>query len=265
MIKKTLTIAGSDSGGGAGIQADLKTFENIGVFGMSVITAVTAQNTLEVCGIHQLPAEFVAAQMDSVLTDIGTDTVKTGMLGCPEVVECVAGRLKHYNISKVIVDPVIFATSGNLLLEKEALQTVRDKLLPCSFILTPNRYEAEVLTGIKINCEDDVKKAARILNEMGAPGVLIKGGHFGSNEAVDFFYDGKNLHKFISDRLDTKNTHGTGCTLSSAIAAYLCYDMDTLKAIEKAKNYVYQKIKYATFLGIGRGCGPICLPENNQE
>jgi hydroxymethylpyrimidine kinase/phosphomethylpyrimidine kinase len=255
-----LTIAGSDSGGGAGIQADLKAFENIGVFGMSALTAITAQNTLGVQGIHQLPPEFVAAQIDSVMTDIGADSVKVGMLGSPEVVEVVADRLKAYRVARAVIDPVMVATTGALLLQEDAVSAIRDKLVPCACIITPNLYEAEVLAGMKINSESDLRRAARAIHDMGAAGVLIKGGHFVSEEAADFFYNGGEFHRFSRGRVATKNTHGTGCTLSSAIAAYLCFDADPLAAIEKAKEYVYRKIELAGAGSVGKGYGPVCIP-----
>lgn len=260
IIKRVLTIAGSDSGGGAGIQADLKAFENIGVYGMSAITAVTAQNTLGVQGIHQLPPEFVAIQIDSVMTDIGADSVKVGMLGSSEVVELVADKLKYYNVAKAVIDPVIVATSGDLLLENEAVQVIRERLIPNAYIVTPNRHEAEILTGVKINNELDLQNSAKTLYNMGAAGVLIKGGHFESAGATDIFYDGREFYRFTRKRVETKNTHGTGCTLSSAIAAYLCFNTEPVKAIENAKEYVYARIKHAKNNIIGKGYGPICLP-----
>lgn len=260
IIKRVLTIAGSDSGGGAGIQADLKAFENIGVYGMSAITAITAQNTLGVQGIHQLPPEFVAAQIDSILIDIGVDSVKVGMLGSSKVVEVVAEKLEYYKVAKVVIDPVIVATSGDLLLEREAVQFIRDKLIPKAYIITPNCHEAEILTGMKVYNEPDLQNSAKKLYDMGAAGVLIKGGHFESVAATDIFYDGREYYRFTRERVETKNTHGTGCTLSSALAAYLCFDNDPIKAIEKAKEYVYKRIKHAKNNNIGNGYGPICLP-----
>ncbi|MFZ5435462.1 MAG: bifunctional hydroxymethylpyrimidine kinase/phosphomethylpyrimidine kinase [Bacillota bacterium] len=260
IIKRALTIAGSDSGGGAGIQADIKAFENIGVFGMSVITALTAQNTLGVQGIHQVPAEFVAAQIDSVMTDIGADSVKVGMLGSLGVVKVVADRLRYYRVDRAVIDPVMVAATGALLLQEEAVSAIRDELMPCAYIITPNLYEAEVLTGIKIKEEDDMRESARILCGMGAAGALIKGGHFESQEAVDIFYDGREFHRLSRERVKTKNTHGTGCTLSSAIAAYLCFETDPVRAIELAKEYVYRRIKQAGAGSVGKGYGPVCIP-----
>jgi hydroxymethylpyrimidine kinase/phosphomethylpyrimidine kinase len=255
-----LTIAGSDSGGGAGIQADLKAFENIGVYGMSAVTAITAQNTLGVQGIHQLPPEFVAAQIDSVMSDIGADSVKVGMLGSSEVVAVVAEKLSWYKVARAVIDPVIVATSGDLLLQAEAVQVIRDKLVRCAYIITPNRHEAEVLTGIKINNETDLRESARALYEMGAAGVLIKGGHFESQQATDIFYTGKDFYSFSLERVETQNTHGTGCTLSSAIAAHLCFGAEPLTAVEQAKAYVHRRIERAKGITIGKGYGPICLP-----
>ena len=260
MVKRALTIAGSDSGGGAGIQADLKSFENIGVFGMSALTAITAQNTLGVQVIHQLPPEFVAAQIDSVMTDIGADSAKVGMLGSSGVVEAVADRLKFYRVAKAVIDPVMVATTGSLLLQEDAVTVIRGKLVPCAFIVTPNLYEAEVLADMKIKSEEDLQKAARTIRGMGAAGVLIKGGHAQSEQAVDTFFDGKEFYCFSRERVATKNTHGTGCTLSSAIAAYLCFEEDPLSAIAKAKEYVYRKIKLAAAAGLGTGHGPVSIP-----
>ncbi|TYO98005.1 bifunctional hydroxymethylpyrimidine kinase/phosphomethylpyrimidine kinase [Desulfallas thermosapovorans] len=260
MLKRALTIAGSDSGGGAGIQADLKAFENIGVFGMSAITAVTIQNTLGVQGIHQLPAETVAAQIDAVISDIGVDSVKVGMLGNAAVTAAVAERLAAHDVKYVVVDPVMVATSGDLLLETDAVQTIKEKLLPRAFIVTPNKYEAEILAGIKITGADSVYRAARLIHGLGARGVLIKGGHMDDHEATDVFFDGQKMHTFTLPRVDTRNTHGTGCTLSSAIAAYLCFNPDPAAAVQAAKDYVYRRIAKARDQVLGHGSGPICLP-----
>ncbi len=260
VIKRVLTIAGSDSGGGAGIQADLKALENIGVFGMSALTAVTAQNTMGVTAIHQLPPEFVAAQIDAVMTDIGADSVKVGMLGSQEVVALVADRLKAYQVARAVIDPVMVATTGALLLREDAVSAVREKLAPCAFVITPNLYEAEVMAGMKIKDENDLQRAARVIHDMGAAGVLIKGGHFRQETADDWFFDGRRHHCFSRERVNTKNTHGTGCTLSSAIAAYLCFEEDTLTAIARAKDYVHRKIRLAAAASLGKGHGPVCVP-----
>ena len=280
MIKRGLTIAGSDSGGGAGIQADLKTFADIGIYGMSTITAVTAQNTVGVQGIHQLPADFVAMQIDSVMSDLGADGIKVGMLGSAEVVATVAERLEFYNLEIVVIDPVIVATSGDLLLEKEAVETIKNKLIPQATIITPNRHEAEVLVGRKIKDKADLHYAARSLSAMGAKGVLIKGGHLDfarketrgqgcspypsrdlDGKVVDVFYDGQKYYEFSKEKIETENTHGTGCTLSSALMAYLCTGMATLTALAAAKDYVHEKIKFAQENSLGKGAGPICLPK----
>lgn len=260
MIKRALTIAGSDSGGGAGIQADLKAFENNGVFGMSAITAVTIQNTMGVQGIHQLPPATVAAQIDAVITDIGVDSVKVGMLGNAAVTEVVAQRLMTHQVQCVVVDPVMVATSGDLLLERTAILTIKEQLLPRAFIVTPNRYEAEILADMKITDQETVYRAAKVIHGLGARGVLIKGGHMDTDKATDVFYDGEKFYPFTSPRVATKNTHGTGCTLSSAIAAYLCFNPNPTAAIQKAKDYVYQRIKRARDRTLGSGSGPICLP-----
>lgn len=227
---------------------------------MSAVTALTAQNTLGVQGIYHVPPEFVAAQIDSVMSDIGADSVKVGMLGSYAVVAVVADRLKAYRVAKAVIDPVMVATSGAMLLQEDAISAIRDKLVPCASIITPNLYEAEVLADMKITSIGDLCRAARIIYNMGASGVYIKGGHFESEEAVDFFYDGSNFHRFSRQRVTTTNTHGTGCTLSAAIAAYLCFDAAPLSAIEKAKEYVYRKIKLACSGKVGKGHGPVCIP-----
>lgn len=265
MIRRVLTIAGSDSGGGAGIQADLKTFENIGVYGMSAITAVTAQNTIGVQRIYQLPADFVASQIDSVMSDIGADGTKTGMLGSHEVVEVVAEKLRFYRFKHVVVDPVIIATSGDPLLEEEAIGVIREKLIPCAHIITPNLDEAQVLSGIKIGGDDTLKEIASVLHDMGAAAVLLKGGHSASEEVTDLFYDGKKYTYFRSQRIMTKNTHGTGCTLSSALLAYLCLGMEPLEAVKAAREYVYERLKRAKEGSVGRGYGPISLPGEHKR
>lgn len=260
MVERVLTIAGSDSGGGAGIQADLKCFESIGVYGMSAITAVTAQNTQGVKGIHQLPAEFVKLQIDAVMEDIGADAIKIGMLGSTEVVEVVAKRLDHYAVKNIVLDPVIVATSGDLLLEEKAIEIIIQSLFPLCKIVTPNRHEAEVLSGIKINNLESMEEAAQRLFDMGAAGVLIKGGHFESSKAIDIYYNGQEFFEFVKERIETKNTHGTGCTLSSAIAAYLCLGNEPVEAISAAKSYVHERLINAKDTNLGKGHGPICLP-----
>lgn len=261
MIKRALTIAGSDSGGGAGIQTDLKTFENIGVFGMSAITAITAQNTLGVKEIHHIPAAMVAAQIDLVISDIGVDSVKIGMLSNAEIAEIVAVQLINHNVEKLVLDPVMVATSGDLLLEEGAIDTIKAKLFPLASIITPNKFEGELLANMKITNRETARQAAKKAYRLGPKGVLLKGGHLKEQAAVDIFYDGIEFYEFIKPRLKTKNTHGTGCTLAAAIAAYLCFDLSPAEAIAKAKDYVWERIKRAQQQSVGTGSGPICLPD----
>ena len=212
---RVLTIAGSDSGGGAGIQADLKTITVRGGFGMSVITALTAQNTLGVHGIHDVPPAFVALQFDAVATDIGIDAAKTGMLSTSEIIRVVAGKIRRYGIVKLVVDPVMVAKGGMSLIREEAKKTLIAELIPLALVLTPNIPEAEVLSGIRIETLEDMKAAARIIRKMGAKHVVVKGGHL-SGDAVDLLYDGEDFLEFRSQRIATEDTHGTGCTYSAA-------------------------------------------------
>ena len=212
---KVLTIAGSDSGGGAGIQADLKTFQELNVYGMSAITAVTAQNTMGVQGVHPIPAEFVAKEIDSVTQDIGVDAIKTGMLFSTDIIEVVSGKIKQYDWKKVVVDPVMIAKGGASLLQHEAISAVKKYLLPLAYIVTPNIPEAEELTGIRILTQADKLEAAKRLMDLGVKNVVIKGGHdLDIDESIDLLFDGEHSYAFTSKRLGTKNTHGTGCTFS---------------------------------------------------
>jgi hydroxymethylpyrimidine/phosphomethylpyrimidine kinase len=249
---RVLTIAGSDSGGGAGIQADLKTITALGGFGMSVITALTAQNTLGVHGIHDVPPAFVAAQFDAVATDIGIDAAKTGMLSTPETIRVVAGKIRRYGVAKLVVDPVMVAKGGMSLIRGEAIKTLVAELIPLAFVLTPNIPEAEVLSGIRIATLDDMKKAAKIIHEMGARHVIVKGGHL-PGDAVDLLYDGADFQGFRSPRIVTEDTHGTGCTYSAAIAAGLAFGKDVAGAVTEAKRYITAAIRHAWRLGGGHG------------
>ena len=219
-MKRILTIAGSDSGGGAGIQADLKTITLLGGFGMSAITALTAQNTVGVQGIVELDPEFVKKQIDSVLSDIGADAIKTGMLANSEIVRGVAEKIKQYGIDKVVVDPVMVAKSGDALLKKEAQDAVKGELLPLCYLVTPNLPEASVLSGHEVKGLDDMKRAAMVIHQLGARNVLVKGGHLTGNP-IDLLFDGERFHEFTGERIQTKNTHGTGCTYAAAIATEL--------------------------------------------
>lgn len=254
-MKKALTIAGSDSGGGAGIQADLKTFMAFGVYGMSAITAITAQNTVGVQGIFELPVDIISEQIKSIMSDIGTDAAKTGMLSSPDIVIAVVDSIKKFNIPNVVVDPVMVAKSGDALLSENARTVVKENLLPLATVITPNLFEAEAILGQSIKTVDDMKSAAVELKKIGSQCVVVKGGHLtGGKEAIDVVYNGKNFYLLRSPFIDTKNTHGTGCTFSSAIAAGLAKGSDPLAAIQNAKQYITQAIEGG--LSIGKGHGP---------
>jgi len=254
-MKKALTIAGSDSSGGAGIQADLKTFMAFGVYGMSAITAITAQNTVGVQGIFELPTDMITKQMNSIMSDIGTDAAKTGMLSSPEIVHAVAETVKTFNIPNIVVDPVMVAKSGDPLLSESARTVVKENLLPLATVITPNLLEAEAILGQAIKSVDDMKSAATELKKIGCKWVVVKGGHLtGGKEAIDVVYNGNDFHLLSSPFIQTKNTHGTGCTFSSAIAAGLAKGSDPLAAIRKAKDYIAKAIENS--LSIGKGHGP---------
>ncbi len=250
-----LTIAGSDSGGGAGLQADLKTFEAHGVFGMSVVTALTAQNTCGVEAVHEVPAAFVTAQIDAVASDLPVGAVKTGMLATAEVVAAVAGGIATWSLGPVVVDPVMVATSGDLLLQPDALAAVIARLLPLTDIATPNAHEAAVLAGFGVTSADDAVRAARAILAMGPRAVLVKGGHLDAEaDAVDVLVWDGGQEVFHSPRLDTPHTHGTGCTLASAIAANLSRGHDVVESVRRARAYVHEAIRHAP--GLGHGHGP---------
>lgn len=249
---RVLTVAGSDSGGGAGIQADLKTITALGGFGMSVITALTAQNTLGVHGIHDVPPSFVAEQFDAVATDIGIDAAKTGMLSTPEIIRVVAGKIRQYGVAKLVVDPVMVAKGGLPLIREEAKKTLIAELIPLAFVLTPNIPEAEVLSGIRIATLDDMRKAAKIIHGMGARHVVVKGGHL-AGDAVDLLFNGQDFEEFSSPRIATEDTHGTGCTYSAAIATELAFGKEVTGAVTEAKRYITAAIQHAWRLGKGHG------------
>jgi hydroxymethylpyrimidine/phosphomethylpyrimidine kinase len=250
---KALTIAGSDSGGGAGIQADLKTFAAHGVYGTSAITAVTAQNTREVIAVAEVPEEVVAAQIDSVLEDIGAGAIKTGMLSSARIVSTVAERIEAWGIPTV-VDPVMVSKSGNFLLAPEAVSAVKRQLIPASLIVTPNHHEAAVLTGIEITSDDDAREAARSLADMGARIVVIKGGHR-PGAPIDLVFDGTAFGELSAERIETENTHGTGCTYSAAIAANLALGFGPLESIARAKLYLTEALR--TSYRVGGGHSPV--------
>lgn len=253
-IKKILTIAGSDPSGGAGIQADLKTIAALGGYGMSVITALTAQNTTGVKGIHEVPASFVEKQFEAVASDIGIDAVKTGMLVSPAIIAAVAKKIRKYRIEKVVVDPVMAATGGSRLLAARAEESLRKDLLPLALVVTPNIPEAERLSGVKITTGKSLEKAARAIQALGPKNVLIKGGHR-KGEALDILFDGDDFFEFSSPRIRTRDTHGTGCTLASAIAVYLAFGAPVREAASLAKEYVTLAIRNS--LRIGSGHGPL--------
>ena len=253
-MRTALTIAGSDSSGGAGIQADLKTFSAHGVFGMSAITAVTAQNTLGVRGIQVLTADFVTAQIDAVAEDIPPDATKIGMLANAEIAAAVASAIARHKLPNVVLDTVMIAKSGARLLEPDAVAAIRDHLLPLATIITPNIPEAEALTGLTLRTATDLRRGATRLAEAGARAVLLKGGHL-EGPAIDVLWDGREFHELFADRLPGSQTHGTGCTLSSAIAARLALGDDLVAACRAAKLYVTRAIKEAP--GLGHGHGPL--------
>jgi hydroxymethylpyrimidine/phosphomethylpyrimidine kinase len=248
-----LTIAGSDSGGGAGIQADLKTFCAMGVYGASVLTALTAQNSVGVQGVMAVPPAFIAQQFDSVCSDLPVAAAKVGMLATPEVIEVVAQKIRQYRLEKLVVDPVMVAKSGDRLLAPEARDSLLRLLLPLSEVLTPNAEEArDLLGGRAIQSLEDMKEAARALHRMGPRHVLVKGGHL-TRGAADVLFDGRETLVFEGRRVDTPHTHGTGCTLSSAVAAGLALGRTVREAVAAAKEYIQGAIENALPLGKGRG------------
>lgn len=258
---RTLTIAGSDSGGGAGIQADLKTFSALGCYGMSAITALTAQNTLAVTDIHEVPAAFVATQIDAVLEDIGVDAVKIGMLSSPEIIRAVADRLRAWGIEKIVLDPVMTAKSGDKLLRDEAIAALKEELLPLAAVVTPNIPEAQVLCNDEIRSRPQMEAAARKIAALGAKSVLLKGGHLTEANSDDFFLEMRVHGPFwawlSSPRFVSRNTHGTGCTLSSAIAAFLARGFSISESVQRAKHYISEAIAAGADYLLGRGHGPV--------
>jgi hydroxymethylpyrimidine/phosphomethylpyrimidine kinase len=258
MTAIAVTIAGSDSSGGAGIQADLKTFSALGVYGASVIAALTAQNTKGVTGIHDVPPDFVAAQMDAVFSDLAVGAVKIGMLSTPAVIEAVAAGLKRFRQDKVVLDPVMVAESGDRLIAPEAIAVLKRDLMPRALLITPNLPEAAALldTSVAVN-EAEMRLQAERLLGMGVKAVLMKGGHGKGPESADFFADGAHMIRLTATRIETRNTHGTGCTISSAIAAGLAKGRDLETAVREAKAYITAAIGAADRLTIGTGHGPV--------
>jgi len=253
-IKQVLTIAGSDSGGGAGIQADIKSMSANGVFAMSVITAVTAQNTEEVTDVFELPASSIAAQIDAVFDDFDVAAVKTGMLSSAAIVEIVSKMLKPQNVTNLVVDPVMISKSGHLLLKPEAITAMKVQLFPLALLVTPNIHEAQQLSGIEIKTLADARRAAKIIHGFGCKHVLIKGGHLAAERATDLLYDGRFFNVFKGEFINTPHTHGTGCTFASAITAHLARGKSMNDAVQTAKTYLTEAIRHS--LAIGHGTGP---------
>ena len=253
-IYKALTIAGSDSGAGAGLQADLKTFAAFGVYGTSVVTAITAQNTTGVTRVLETPAPLVAAQIDAVMDDIGADAVKTGMLANARIIRTVADKIQEHGIQRLVVDPVMVAKGGHVLLRPDAVRTLRTRLFPLATVVTPNLPEAQALTGVEGTGARAIKEMARHIVGMGASSVVVKGGHR-KGAATDVFYDGATFHEFPSPRIRTKNTHGTGCTYSAALACGLARNKPLDTAIAEAKEFITDAIRQA--FSIGSGHSPV--------
>ncbi len=256
---KVLTIAGSDSGGGAGIQADLKTFSALGCYGMSVITALTAQNTLGVSGIHAIPPAFVAQQIDAIFSDMGADAVKIGMLYSAELIRTIADQLKKYRVEKIVLDPVMVAQSGDKLLQDDAIDAIRNYLMPICTVVTPNLPEASVLLGQEIHGREDMKAAAKSLSDYGCQSVLIKGGHSEDHDSTDVLYMTREDRYVIlsKPRVQTRNNHGTGCTLSSAIASFLAKSFPVEDALRHAKEFIHRAIVAGAEYSLGKGHGPV--------
>ena len=258
-LNKVLTIAGSDSGGGAGIQADIKSISANGCFATSAITAITAQNTLGVNAVEGLSVDIVEGQIDAVLSDIGADSVKVGMLHSAEVVHCVARMLRKYDVTNIVLDPVMVSTSGHKLIEDSAIEVLRTELIPMTRVITPNIPEAEILLGESIGAQDDLPTAARRLSDKYGVSVLLKAGHLKNDELIDVFYNRETdeLVELSAYRVDTRNTHGTGCTLSSAFAAQLAKGLSLTEAARAAKAYINAAIIHGANLIIGHGHGPV--------
>jgi hydroxymethylpyrimidine/phosphomethylpyrimidine kinase len=254
MIKQVLTIAGSDSGGGAGIQADVKAMSANGVYAMSVITAITAQNTEEVADVFELPLSIIAAQLDAVFDDFDVAAVKTGMLSSTDIIKTVVKLLKPQQVKNLVVDPVMIAKGGQSLLKPDAVDTLKKELFPLALLVTPNVHEAQQLSGIEITSLADARRAAKIIHQFGCANVLIKGGHLPSDRATDLLYDGRFFNIYKGEFIDTPHTHGTGCTFASAIAAHLARGKAVPDAVQTAKTYLTEAIRHS--LAIGHGNGP---------
>ena len=258
--RRALTIAGSDPSGGAGLQADLKTFSALGCYGTSVVVAVVGENTVGVTGVHPVPVEFVTGQIRSVLDDVGTDAIKIGMLHSSELIVAVRDTLARYGVRDIVLDPVMVATSGDPLLEADAVATLRDELIPHARVITPNIPEAELLLGHAVSAQSELPDAARELSALcGGVSVFLKAGHLSDAELIDIFFNAETgrVTELKSRRLDTPNTHGTGCTLSSALAASLAKGMDLDSAARAAKEYIARAIEAGAAYRIGHGHGPV--------
>jgi hydroxymethylpyrimidine/phosphomethylpyrimidine kinase len=253
-LKQVLTIAGSDSGGGAGIQADIKALSANGVFAMTAITAITAQNTEEVTEVFELPPSIIAAQIDAIFDDFDVAAVKTGMLSSAAVVELVAKRLQAQRVAKLVLDPVMISKSGHALLHEDAVDAIKTHLLPLAYLVTPNVHEAQRLSGIEIRTLADARRAAKAIHALGCRHVVIKGGHLASDRATDLLYDGRFFNVLKGEYIETPHTHGTGCTFASAAAAHLARERPVLDAVQAAKAYVTEAIRHG--LAIGHGHGP---------
>lgn len=254
-MKQALTIAGSDSGGGAGIQADIKTIEANGVYAASVITAVTAQNTVEVRGAVELPVAFIRSQLEAVFDDLDPAAAKTGMLSSAEIIDTVAGFLADRESPPLVVDPVMISKSGYRLLADSAVDHLRARLLPLATVVTPNLHEAELLSGVRIDCVDAMRQAAKIISEQGPRTVVVKGGHAGFATGTDVLYDGDTFREFEAETVYPKTVHGTGCTFSAAIAARLALGEPVVTAVKNAKVYVTRAIQHQLDIGSGHGPG----------
>jgi hydroxymethylpyrimidine/phosphomethylpyrimidine kinase len=250
-MKIAMTIAGSDSGAGAGLQADLKTFAALGVYGTSAVTAITAQNTVGVSAVMMLPAELVTAQIEALVSDMRPDAVKTGMLGTAAIVDAVESAIESMRLPNVVIDPVMVAKSGDHLLEKDAVTAVKTRLLRRAHVVTPNRGEAEVLSGITIDSLSDAREAARRIHDLGPSAVIVKGGHFEGPVVVDLLFDGKDFLELSGARVASRNTHGTGCTFAAAIAANLALGLPLAEAAARAKHYVAGAIRNGPAIGSG--------------
>nr|VFK45541.1 MAG: hydroxymethylpyrimidine/phosphomethylpyrimidine kinase [Candidatus Kentron sp. TC]VFK61109.1 MAG: hydroxymethylpyrimidine/phosphomethylpyrimidine kinase [Candidatus Kentron sp. TC] len=257
--RKVLTIAGSDTSGGAGIQADLKAISAIGCYGMSVVTALTAQNTRGVTGIHAVPPAFVSEQISAIFTDMGADAVKIGMLHRVGIIEAIAARLRTHDAKHIVLDTVMAAQSGDELSRTDAIEAMKRHLMPLAEVVTPNIPEAEILLGRKLDSVEDMRRGAEALAEYGSRNILIKGGHGRGSDSTDFLYlaDEDRMATFRGERVDTRNNHGTGCTLSSAIAAYIAKGHDVEAAVGKAKSYIERALRAGAEYAIGQGHGPV--------